>query len=66
MIFDDQGEPLMVDVVRAVRLEPMEEDGQICTAEEAGKVIRQGASFGLLSLFALLIAGLRRRLYTAI
>jgi gamma-glutamylcyclotransferase (GGCT)/AIG2-like uncharacterized protein YtfP len=66
LIFDDQGEPLMVDVVRAVRLEPMEEDGQICTAEEAGKVIRQGASFGLLSLFALLIAGLRRRLYTAI
>jgi hypothetical protein len=40
----------------------MPDDGELCTAEEEGKVIRQGASFSfgsLLALFSLL--GLRRK-----
>ncbi len=62
VMLDDDGEPLMEDVVRAVLLEPIPEDGQVCTAEEEGKVVRQGASFGLFSIFSLLLFGLRRRL----
>ena len=62
LVRDDNGNPVREDVVRAVILEPMDDDGQVCTAEEEGKVERQGASFsvfGLFSLFTLL--GLRRR-----
>ena len=63
LLFDAQGDALMEDIIRAVTLEPIEDDGQVCTREEEGKVIRKGASFGLFSLFALLIVGLRRRVY---
>ena len=61
-MLDDNGTPLTEDVVRAISLEPMPEDGEICTAEEEKKVIRQGASVsftGFLSILALF--GLRRK-----
>jgi hypothetical protein len=61
-MLDETGTPLTEDVVRAISLEPMPDDGELCTAEEEGKVIRQGASFSfgsLLALFSLL--GLRRK-----
>ena len=63
LMFDIDGEALMEDVVRAVLLKPIEDDAQVCSREEEGKVIRQGASFGLLSLFTLLMVGFRRRFY---
>jgi len=62
LMFDDQGDALMEDVVRAVTLEPMPDDGQVCTPEEEGKVERQGASFGLFALLSLFGFGLRRRI----
>ena len=61
-VLDENGNPMREDIVRAVVLEPIPDDGKVCTAEEEGKVQREGASFslfGLLSLFALM--GLRRR-----
>ena len=64
LMFDVDGEALMEDIVRAVRLKPIEDDEQVCSREEEGKVIREGASFGLLSLLTLLIVGIRRRLYS--
>ncbi len=63
LMLDNSGNPLTEDVVRAISLELMPEDGEVCTAEEAGKLIRQGAGFGFGSLFALLsLFGLRRKL----
>ena len=61
-MLDDSGVTLTEDVVRAISLEPMPEDGEICTAEEEGKLVRQGASFSFGSLFALIsLFGLRRK-----
>jgi hypothetical protein len=60
---DVNGSPETEDVVRAISLEPMPEDGAVCTAEEEGSIIRQGAGFGFGSLFALIsLFGLRRKL----
>ena len=61
-VIDKDGNPLMVDVARAVLLEPID-GGELedCSLVEE-TVVRQGASFGgyyLLSLFTLL--GLRRK-----
>jgi len=64
IMLDDSGTPLKEDVVRSVSLEPMPEDGEVCTAEEEKKVIRKGASIsftGVLSIMALF--GLRRKLF---
>jgi len=64
IMLDDSGTPLKEDVVRSVSLEPIPDDGEICTAEEENKVIRKGASIsfgGLLSVMALF--GLRRKFY---
>ncbi|NQY88936.1 MAG: DUF3466 family protein [Colwellia sp.] len=59
-MLDDSGNPLKEDVIRAISLEPMSDDGETCTAEEEGKVIRKGAGFGFGSLFALIsLFGLR-------
>jgi len=61
-MLDESGNPLKEDVVRAVSLEPMADDGETCTAEEEGKVIRKGAGFGFGSLCALIsLFGLRRK-----
>ena len=64
IMLDDDGTPLTEDVVRAISLEPVPDDGEVCTAEEDSKVIRKGASIGfsgLLSIMALF--GLRRKFY---
>lgn len=62
IVLDENGNPVREDIVRAVVLEPIPDDGQICTPEEEGKVERQGASFGFVSLLSLLsLFGLRRR-----
>ena len=63
-MLDDNGSPETEDVVRAISLEliPGGDDGEVCTAEEEGKVERQGASFSFGSLFALFsLFGLRRK-----
>ncbi|KGJ86526.1 DUF3466 family protein [Colwellia psychrerythraea] len=60
-IVDDSGNPVMIDVARAVLLNPIAGEVEDC-GEVEEKVERQGASFsgfGLLSLMALF--GLRRR-----
>ncbi len=65
VMLDDNGTPLKEDVVRAISLEPMSDDGEVCTAEEEDKVIRKGASIsfsGILTIMA--IFGLRRRFFS--
>jgi len=63
IMLDDNGDPLREDVVRAISLNPITDDGEICTAEEDGKVERQGGSVGFGSVWLLLIIlGLRRKL----
>jgi len=64
IMLDDSGAPLREDAVRAISLEPIPDDGEVCSAEEENKVIRQGASVsfaGILSIMALF--GLRRKFY---
>ena len=62
-MLDEADVALTEDVVRAISLELISDDGEICTAEEEGAVIRQGAGFGFGSLFALIsLFGLRRQL----
>jgi len=63
LVLDEGGTPLKEDVVRAISLEKVPDDGEICTIEEEGKVVREGASFSFGYLFALLsLFGLRRKL----
>ena len=65
IMLDVNGNPLKEDVVRAISLEPMPEDGEVCTAEEENKVIRKGASIsfsGFVSILALF--GLRRKFFS--
>jgi hypothetical protein len=57
-VLDENGNPEREDIVRAVTLEPIADDGVVCTPEEDQKVVRQGASFsyllfGLLSLLSI-------------
>jgi hypothetical protein len=62
LILDETGNSLTEDVVRAISLQPMADNSEICTAEEEDKVVRQGASFSFGSLFALIsLFGLRRK-----
>lgn len=62
LVLDATGNPLTEDVVRAITLEPMLEDGEVCTAEEEQKVERKGASFGFITLLMLgSFFGLRRK-----
>ncbi|GAW97602.1 MULTISPECIES: DUF3466 family protein [Colwellia] len=64
-ILDDSGDPVMIDVARAVLLEPIPDDGITCEAFEY-KVERQGASFGSIGLLSLLaVFGLRRRKFNS-
>lgn len=65
IMLDDSGTPLKEDVIRAISLEPIPDDSEVCTAEEENKVIRKGAStsvYGVLSIMALL--GLRRKFFS--
>jgi len=63
VMLDIDGTPLSEDVVRAISLEPMPDDGAVCTAEEEGTaVVRQGASIEYSSVwFLLALFGLRRK-----
>ncbi len=64
IMLDDNGTPLKEDVVRAISLNPIPDDGEVCTAEEEGKVERKGAGIGFGSAWLLVaILGLRRRLF---
>ena len=61
-ILDDSGNPVMIDVVRAVLLEPIPGGEVEDCGDVEDKVERQGASFGGMVLFSLLaVFGLRRR-----
>jgi len=63
VMLDIDGTPLTEDVVRAISLEPMPDDGAVCTAEEEGTaVVRQVASIEYSSVwFLLALFGLRRK-----
>lgn len=62
IMLDDSGVPLKEDIVRAVSLEPIPDDGEVCTAEEEDKVIREGASISVTSILSIMtLFGLRRR-----
>ncbi|WP_068546412.1 DUF3466 family protein [Thalassotalea crassostreae] len=63
LIYDENGEPVIENVLRAVYLDPIAE-GEIedCGEELEENVERKGASFGLLGIFAFMVAGWRRRL----
>ena len=64
IMLDANGTPLREDVVRSISLEPMPDDGEVCTAEEESKVIRKGASVSFSGLFAVLaLFGLRRKYF---
>ena len=63
IMLDETGTPLKEDVVRSVSLDPIPDDGEVCTAEEDDLVIRKGASvnfISLLSIFGLL--AIRRKI----
>ena len=65
IMLDANGTPLKEDVVRAISLQPMPDDGEVCTAEEEKKVIRKGASVsfaGVLTIMALF--GIRRKYFS--
>jgi len=65
LMLDNGGEPLTEDVVRAISLNPIPDDGEVCPAEEVGKVERKGASLGFGSAwFLMAIFALRRRLFS--
>ena len=63
LVLDENNTPIKEDVVRAISLAVMAEDGEVCSAEEEGKVVRKGAGFSFTALFALIsLFGLRRKL----
>jgi len=65
LVLDESGTPLTEDVVRAISLEPVPDDGEVCTAEEEEKVIRQGASTNIVSILSIMaLFGLRRRFFS--
>ena len=65
IMLNENGTPLTEDVVRAISLKPVADDGEVCTAEEENKVIRQGASISFSSsLFVMTLFGLRRRFFS--
>jgi len=64
-ILDDSGNPVLIDVVRAVLLKPIEGGTIDDCGETEEKVERQGASVGSVILLSLLsLLGLRRRRFT--
>lgn len=63
VVLDEEGNPEQEDVVRAISLESIPDDGETCSEEEEEKVERKGASFGFGSLLAIFsLFGLRRKL----
>ncbi|SEK86671.1 Protein of unknown function [Colwellia chukchiensis] len=64
LMFDEQGEQLFEDVVRAVSLKPIAGEIENCSEVEE-KTERKGAGLGLSSLFLLVLVALRRRFHLA-
>ena len=62
LMLDAQGNQLFEDVVRAVTLKSINGEVEDCSAVKE-KIERQGAGFGLTSLFLLIFVGLRRRFH---
>lgn len=54
LVLDENGEALLEDVIRHVRLDPVNGEIDECTAEEEGKVERRGAALGSTSILAML------------
>jgi len=63
LMLSDTGDQLFEDVVRAVKMTPIEGEIENCTKVEAAETKRQGAGLGFLSMTALLLFGLRRRFF---
>ena len=64
LMLDSTGTPLTEDVVRAISLEPIPDDGEVCSAEQEGKVERQGASMSMNSIWLFMVLiGLRRKFF---
>ena len=64
VMLDDTGTPLKEDVLRAINLKPMSDDGVACPVADEDKVTRKGASVsfsGIISIMALF--GLRRKFF---
>lgn len=61
LMYDDNGDALVEDVVRAVKMAPIAGEIEDCSEVE-DKTERKGAGFGVLSLVALTLIGFRRRL----
>ena len=65
ILLNPDGSPLTEDVVKAITLEPIPDNGEVCSAEEESKVIRQGASVSVSTLLTVLaLFGLRRKFST--
>jgi hypothetical protein len=63
LMFDSNGDALVEDVVRAVKMAPISGEVEDCSEVEE-KIERQGAGFGLTSLFSLLLVGFVRRIFS--
>lgn len=63
LVVDENGDTLYEDVVRHIRLDPVNGEIDECTAEEEGKVERQGAALGTTSILSMFLglALFRRR-----
>ena len=60
LMFGEDGEQLVEDVVRAVKLKPISGEIDDCSKVE-DKVERKGAGFGIVSLFSMLLIGFTRQ-----
>ncbi|XPF95042.1 DUF3466 family protein [Colwellia sp. RE-S-Sl-9] len=61
-VLDTKGDPIQEEVVRAVKLQPINGEIDNCSEVEE-KIERQGASFGLFMPLVLLVVGFRRKLF---
>lgn len=61
-VLDTNGDPVQEEVVRAVKLQPINGEINDCSEVEE-KLERQGASFGLFMPLVLLVVGFRRKLF---
>ncbi|WP_077342073.1 DUF3466 family protein [Pseudocolwellia agarivorans] len=62
-VLDDNGDPVQEEVVRAVKLQPIEGGELNDCSEVEEKLERQGASFGVFMPLVLLVVGFRRKLF---
>ncbi|WP_076419920.1 DUF3466 family protein [Colwellia sp. UCD-KL20] len=62
-VLDSNGDPVQEEVVRAVKLQPIEGGELNDCSEVEEKLERQGASFGVFMPLVLLVVGFRRKLF---